>query len=498
MQRRIPSLLLALAASLACQPATRDRPEDELSRSLPITRAPRGESGDKLSPVLRRLVQSRAVGPRVRVLVDHSVQLDLLRFGDTLRRAGADRRERRRRVVRALKLIASQSQSGLHSMLEKMKERGTIDSYRPISIVNGVVVTGTPSAIRELAAREDVAEIIEESTREALVVTAADAILTGPPPTRSWALDALGIDSLWQAGLTGRGTVVGIIDTGATAIHEQLRGNFRGGPNSWHDPVGQSTTPRDSRLGHGTTVLSVAVGQNLGGKVLGVAPDAEWIACAGIPEGRYNNIAFAECADWMLTTGQPDVLINPWLLPSRGCDRSLQRIVDAWRAAEILPVFSAGNDGPTPQGNRSPANYTGLYPGGAVTLSVGGTTRSADLLDTSSRGPNNCDGSIFPTLVAPAEDVLAAFPLTPSTYTQAEGTSVAAGLTAGAAALLLQQEPEASVTDLESLLGASAADLGPAGADNAFGYGQLQPLAALESLLSRKGRQATATSTEAP
>ncbi|NIN11826.1 MAG: hypothetical protein GTN62_09740, partial [Gemmatimonadales bacterium] len=55
--------------------------------------------------------------------------------------------------------------------------------------------------------------------------------------------------------------------------------------------------------------------------------------------GRYNNIAIFECADWMLNTGQPDVLINAWVLPDEGCDSRLQRIVNAWRAAEIFPVF---------------------------------------------------------------------------------------------------------------------------------------------------------------
>ena len=61
-----------------------------------------------------------------------------------------------------------------------------------------------------------------------------------------------------------------------------------------------------------------------------------------------------ECADWMLTTAQPDVLINPWLLPAPGCDRSLARIVDAWRAAQILPVFAAGNNGPDAPSDASP------------------------------------------------------------------------------------------------------------------------------------------------
>src|SRR3989449_9048926 len=77
----------------------------------------------------------------------------------------------------------------------------------------------------------------------------------------------------------------------------------------------------------------------------------------------------------------------------------------------------------------------------------------------------------YPTLVAPGEDVPAAFPLTPSAYIRSRGTSIAAGLAAGAAAILLERHPDATVGDLEHALRAGARDLGPPGPDNEFGYG---------------------------
>ncbi len=459
---------------------------------MPVAHAPRVGAREKLSPHLRRISDANAAGAKLRIIVDLSVQLDLVAYGERLRRRGVDKHERRRQVIASLQQVAARSQSSLQPLLDELQRAGAIDSYRGYSIVNRIVVTAAPSAILELAERDEVAEIVEETTRDALVLTDARASAAGPPTDRSWALDALGVDSLWRDGIAGRGVVVGIIDTGASAAHEQLRDNFRGGADSWYDPTGSSTVPQDSRTGHGTTILSVAVGQNASGQTLGVAPQAEWIACAGVPEGRYNNVALTECADWMLNVGRPDVLINAWLLPSPGCDRSLLRIVDAWRAAEILPVFSAGNDGPASQSDRSPANYISLYPGDGSTLSVGGTTESEAALPTSSRGPSSCDGSVFPALVAPAEDVFAAIPLTPSTYKLAQGTSVAAGLVAGAASVLLQEYPQASVADLEEALKSSAVDLGPAGPDNTFGYGQLYLPAARDSLAGLlRGRQST-------
>ncbi len=480
--RRVRWLALIVAGAATCRPTTNREAVDVASLGLPLVRAGHQEARDKLSPYLHRLTVTAGTADTVRVLVDLSVQLDLMKLGEVFKQEGATKAERRLRAVTALQQLADLSQAQLRPLLDRLVERGAIESYRGLAIVNRLVVTATPDALLTLAERDEVAEIIEETTRDAMVLTVASLPTPGDPRTRSWAVDAVGAAPLWKDGAQGQGVLVGIIDTGASPAHEQLEGNFRGGEASWYDPAGKSSSPQDSRSGHGTTILSVAVGQNVAGKVLGVAPHAAWIACAGIPEGRYNNIAFAECADWMLRVGQPDVLINAWLLPAPGCDRSLERIVNAWRAAEILPVFSAGNDGPAPQSSRSPANYAGLYPGDGATLSVGGVTPPGSALITSSRGPGSCNGSTYPTVVAPAAEVLAAFPLTPATYKMAQGTSVAAGIVAGAAALLLQQHPEAAVGDLERAIASSAIDRGPAGPDNTFGQGLLSLPAARDSL----------------
>ena len=306
----------------------------------------------------------------------------------------------------------------------------------------------------------------------------------------SWGVEAIGAPAAWQQGFDGTGVVVGAIDSGATAVHEQLAAGFRGGDRSWLDPANGSAESRDTRFGHGTGVLSCAVGRNAAGITLGVAPGAQWIACAGLPEGRYNNVLATRCADWMLNVGQPDVLVAAWVLPrtGEGCDRSLQPIVDAWRAAEILPVFPAGNFGPEPRTDRSPANYNSLYPDGRTALSIGGLGRDGGLIAESSRGPGGCDGAVFPLLVAPAEDLFTAFPLSSSTYLHARGTSFAAGLAAGAAAILIQADPEASISEIEDALLAGAADLGPPGADSTFGYGRLDIPGALKALnLVKKG-----------
>ncbi|HEV8580288.1 MAG TPA: S8 family serine peptidase [Thermoanaerobaculia bacterium] len=411
-------------------------------------------------------------------MADLNVQVDLPRLGRAL--AWRRRADRRASVVAALKDVARRSQAALAPFLDEARRQGLVHTWRGFAAVNRLLVEATPAGIAALARRPEVVAIVGETEISGPALAATPE--PEPPARTSWGIESVGAPELWHRGLDGTGVVVGIIDSGASATHEQLAGSFRGGARSWLDPRGRSAAPQDNWLGHGTGVLSCAVGRNTGGVTLGVAPGAQWIACAGLPEGRYNNVLATVCADWMLTQAQPDVLVIAWVLPTAGCDRSLQPLVDAWRAAEILPVFAAGNHGPAAGTDRSPANYFGLYPGGRAALSVGGLARGGGPYAANSRGPSSCGAPAFPVLVAPAEDLPAAFPLAPSTYVQARGTSHAAGFVAGAAALLLQRHPEASVSELEDALAGGATDLGGPGPDGTFGYGRLDIPAALARL----------------
>ncbi len=478
--RNTAPLFFVFFVWLACQ--RQSDSTGDIALDLPLQHAPPVAPEEKLSAELRRALEEGASEEKRRLLVDLTPQLDLHALGERLSKQELRKAQRRQAVTAALRRVAEVSQARFQPVLEELRVRGWVESYRGFSIVNRLVVVATPRGVRALAERDEVAAITEETTTKVPALAAAGRAPAPYGGENSWALATVGADSAWQRGLDGAGVVVGIIDAGASAAHEQLRGNYRGGDRAWHDPSGDAVSPEDGIRGHGTQILSAAVGQNLEGKALGVAPGAQWVACGGLPEGRYSNVALTDCADWILNTGQPDVLVNAWLLPGEGCDESAARIVDAWRAAEIFPVFAAGNYGPQARTDRSPANYVGLYPGDGVAFSVGGLAAPESAFARSSRGPNSCDGFIFPTVVAPARDVTAAFPLTTSTYIQSEGTSVAAGLTAGAAAILLQRYPEATVSGLEEALRSSAIDLGPAGPDNTFGYGRIYIPAALDSL----------------
>jgi thermitase len=75
------------------------------------------------------------------------------------------------------------------------------------------------------------------------------------------------------------------------------------------------------------------------------------------------------------------------------------------------------------------------------------------------------------------------------TYTVVRGTSNSAPLVAGAAALLLGMNPQASIDEIINVLHSTAKDLGTPGLDNAFGYGRLNVGLAVETYSKQLSKQ---------
>ena len=180
------------------------------------------------------------------------------------------------------------------------------------------------------------------------------------------------------------------------------------------------------------------------------------------------------------TNDAPDVVNcswgQTWFHLITFCSPSYREDIKAWRMAGIIPVFAAGNLGyyfPFFSGS-SPATYP-------ETISVGAT----DFLDVisflSSRGPSNCDLSIFPDVVAPGSSILTSSP--DGGYVFAGGgTSLAAPHVAGVVALILNANPDLTVDEIESVLKETAKPLGLFHPNNTYGWGRVDALKAVEAV----------------
>jgi len=133
-------------------------------------------------------------------------------------------------------------------------------------------------------------------------------------------------------------------------------------------------------------------------------------------------------------------------------------------------------------GNAGPASESISIPGDAENvITVGAVNRSGTIFELSSRGPT-VKGEIKPDLVTLGVDVKSALAASKNGESYVSGTSFAAPLVSGAAAILLEAKPYLAPADVKRVLLKTADDLGPSGADNIYGYGALNLTNALASI----------------
>ncbi len=356
-----------------------------------------------------------------------------------------DREARLSYVYQALVETAETSQSSIRDELDALDV-----PYRPHYIINMVRVDGHRWLMEVFEGHPGVARVLlnpnvrEYPRRVPFPYEPAGASTVGVEEN----LVAIGADDAWARGVDGTGIVVGGQDTGYAWYHPALRKQYRGWDgqrvdhnHNWHDAWDDSRVPFDDGF-HGTHTMGTVLGDDGAGNRIGVAPGAQWIGCRNMRRGFGNPGSYAACMEFLLApfplggdpfsdgdvTLAPHVINNSWgCPPMEGCfPETLRTGVEALRAAGIMMVVSAGNEGPAcGTATVPPANYEASF-------SVGATTVEGDIVGFSSRGP--ADGLTKPDVAAPGQRVRSSVP--GGDYAYAGGTSMAAPHVAGTVALL--------------------------------------------------------------
>ena len=418
-------------------------------------------------------------------------------------------------VYRQLTAVAERTQPPLLTRLQKMAV-----PYQSFWVANMILVRGNLGVVEEVAQWPEVDHIFANpSVRLQEPALAASRA----PTTVEWNIARVKAPEVWAAGYTGQGAVVAGQDTGYDWDHPALKEQYRGWNGAaadhsynWHDaihknnpntvagnPCGFSITVPCDDHGHGTHTMGIMVGDDGGSNQIGMAPGAKWIGCRNMEQGWGTPATYSECFQWFVaptdSNGQnPDVAMAPHIVnnswscpPTEGCTDPtvLQTVVENVRAAGILVVASAGNDGSSCNTINKPV---AIYD---ASFTVGSTTSSDTISSFSSRGPVTVDGSnrLKPDIVAPGSGIRSSYP--GSRYLSLSGTSMAAPHVAGLAALLIDIEPSlagfpGSIEDVIKLsavaqttgqgCGSDAPDAVP---NNVYGYGRIDALAALKWLV---------------
>lgn len=317
-------------------------------------------------------------------------------------------------------------------------------------------------------------------------------------------LNLMGVPLLHARGLRGQGVRIAIMDTGfnwpdyRAFAHLKViaERDFINGDDDVTDQSDQPVTGDEIALRqgqHGTRILGLLAGDDPG-QLVGVAPEAEYLLAKvedlarELPAEEDRWIAGIEWADSMnadvanVSLGYTDFDDGTGYVYGDLDGRTTLTAQAAQIAVSrgMVVVVSAGNEG-----NKlwhyitTPADAADVIAVGAVHV------QNSAIASFSSRGPT-ADGRIKPDVVAPGQFVYSveggrgAVPgtFTTETYVRFNGTSGAAPLVTGVAALVLQSDPGLTPLQVNERLRSTTLDLGPVGPDTIFGYGLVQAPAA--------------------
>jgi subtilisin family serine protease len=359
-----------------------------------------------------------------------------------------DYNQRRQYVYQTLVKNAESSQNAIRKDLDSLGIR-----YTPYYLVNGLEVQGGPFVRWWLAGRPEVDRILYDPIMRPLPepLPLPKGSQTTIPTAPGWNLSLIGADRVWKDfNIRGKGVIIGQNDSGVQGDHPELADSYigKGGKNdyAWLDPWNHTSKPTDFD-GHGTHTLGTILGKNVG-----IAPDAQWIACVNLARNLGDPAYYLNCWQFMLAPypekGDPfrdgdvtrgaEILNNSWGCPTvEGCDpNTFLPAVKDLRDAGIFVVVSAGNSGLT--GCSTVEDPPSIY---SQVMTVGAIDSSGQLANFSSLGPVKVDGSnrVKPDLVAPGVDVLSSFP--GNTYQSESGTSMAGPHVVGVVALMWSANP---------------------------------------------------------
>jgi subtilisin family serine protease/sugar lactone lactonase YvrE len=378
----------------------------------------------------------------------------------------------RQQAFQAIEQAVGQEQDALESHLKGLGA-ARITRYLGINMLAAEIPA---SAIAALEADPTIAHVFPVEQQYAQLATS---------------VPALGAPAFWNAGYTGQGESVGILDSGIKTNHPAFAGKSIVSQvfltNGSTDPCfTDNATSFQDQFGHGTHVAGIVASQGSAG----------WTNYQGVAKGigtlynlkiGYTTRTTSDCEpagalsdprdvlaalDWAIANTPLRIFNYSWGSPMNGGDddgftQSIDQYIDTY---SLTLAIAAGNGGQ--------AGYGVTSPGIAYnSITVANWASRGVINGSSSRGPTN-GGRDKPDLAAPGTSIYSAgynwdnVPGSSYVFVSMTGTSMAAPHIAGSAALL----GSAGITDplaVKAILINSADSAGAWANDSGWGYANL-------------------------
>ncbi len=348
---------------------------------------------------------------------------------------------------------------------------------------------------------------------------AAGETLSGPAPDAppandptaaffyacQWNLEQIDAPGAWAKGQFGDGIKIAVIDSGIDPYHVELVGRVDLAESTsvlspGSSPCGDETTINDL-VGHGTFVSSIITSNGVG--IAGVAPNATIVAVKAL--NCFGAGSIGDVLDAIYYAASlPDVQIINMSIASlspkstKGVGQmvgTLTRAINYATSVGKFVVSASGNDGLDLQ---HATNYVEMPCELGTTVCVYATNNEDTLASYSNYGAGatwvGAPGGDYPNNLPANPDCPGIYPGFPVSYqgkiigalsgfqffgeedhyTDSTGTSFAAPIVAGVAALVDGKHGGTlSPSELKTILSQSAVDLGKTGTDNLYSHGRV-------------------------
>ncbi|MFI6711889.1 S8 family peptidase [Nonomuraea sp. NPDC050478] len=302
---------------------------------------------------------------------------------------------------------------------------------------------------------------------------------------QQWVLDALNVEQAWRT-TKGAGVTVAVIDSAVDPDVKELRGRVTVGPDMSSGAVRREVTPGR----HGTAMAGLIAASGADDGYVGVAPEVRVLslplAVAEDPDRVDPPLAddraviespLARALRYAVNQGAQVVSMS---IGTYGAHRSEREAVSYALGKGVVLVAAVGNDGKTEYARENgtsywsfPAGYPGVIGVAAVDKQRRVASYSSDNLSVLVAAP----GSGVPVVRRG------------SGYELSEGTSSAAALVSGVAALIKARYPGLRPDQVAQALAAGAKGRPADGYDEEVGFGVVDAGAALDAAATLGGQR---------
>lgn len=411
--------------------------------------------------------------------------------------------------INELKSFSKRSQADVMSIIKAEERNGKVAEVRNHWLVNAINCELSRDVIYKLSSHPDIAAIAYNKD-EYLLWNENSERYEGKGMTQN--ITHVNADDVWNLGYTGKGVLVGLIDTGVNINHIDLINNLWDGgeeyPNHGYNTYENNHDVEDG-FGHGTHCAGTICGDGTSGTQTGIAPDAKIICVKVMDNAGYGSassisagmeFAIEHGADVLsMSLGIPNASVAVKEMLRTACVNTLE--------IGIAAAVAVGNEGqlqisfPAPNNVRVPGGCPPpwIHPdqeintgGLSCCIAVGAVDYSNIDAPFSSRGPVTWQNTSFgdypyepgiglirPDVCAPGVGIVSADPYSNNGHVTMEGTSQAAPCVAGIMCLMLEKNPQLTPEQISMILETTAVKLDD-NKNNIRGSGLVDALAAIE------------------